>query len=191
MSHHGMAPDFKIAWVTIIVLAALALIMGLCAICHAEPLTLRERIISAQPMLASRSDVPVAADEFADAVLSVPRLSPDWAALLLTVAAHESALSARIARGECRPRECDHGLAWSLWQVHRNEQNSAVWGSRDLNVQAREASRMLRQAFYRCGGMHAGWLLQTLRAYAGKRCSDPFPGESARVATFVQVRSRL
>lgn len=186
-----MSPDIRVGWTVVLFLAALAAGMGVSSVAHCEPSPLIERVAALVPVFGSKKEPLVDAAGFASAVVSVSGGNRDWTALLATVAIHEAALSARIADGNCRPLECDHGLAWSLYQIHRNQQNSAVWGSRDLTVQTREASRMLRQAFYRCGGLHDGWLLQTLRAYAGHGCASPFPGETERVATFVRVRSRL
>ncbi|MEO8917628.1 MAG: hypothetical protein ABI488_09400, partial [Polyangiaceae bacterium] len=57
--------------------------------------------------MASKKDEPVDPRELAEAIAAVPKISREWAALILTVAAHESALSARIARGEYRDFEGD------------------------------------------------------------------------------------
>lgn len=178
-----------IALITVFALAFAMLIT--CATVHANAPTLSERIVAVVPSIGSKREPTVDAGELAEAVIEVSKGNRQWAALLLTVAAHESALSARIAGGGCRIHECDQGRAAGLFQIHRNEQNVDTWGSTDLAVQTREASRMLRQAFYRCGALHEGWQLQTLRAYAGKRCSEPLRGEGERVATYRKVLARL
>ncbi|MEO7037446.1 MAG: hypothetical protein ABI548_26065, partial [Polyangiaceae bacterium] len=69
--------------------------------------SLIERLIKAQAPLASKKDQPVDPRELAEAIAAVPKIGREWAALILTVAAHESALSARIARGEYRDFEGD------------------------------------------------------------------------------------
>lgn len=40
------------------------------------------------------------------------------ALLLLAVAYHESSFRAEIDAGRCKPFECDHGRAFSMWQLH-------------------------------------------------------------------------
>lgn len=160
---------------------------------HAGALTLHEKIVAVQPSLASKTDDPVDAVELASAITATPKITADWAALILTVAGHESALSARIAAGQCRPKECDHGAAWGLFQAHKNALNAAVWGSPDVRVQTTEAARALRSAFYQCnhGRLQPDWIERTLNAYAGRSCDAVWPGLKTRVATFKRVRGRL
>ncbi|MEO8902063.1 MAG: hypothetical protein ABI488_09355, partial [Polyangiaceae bacterium] len=126
-----------------------------------------------------------------------------WAALILTVAAHESALSARIARGEYRDFEGDsfrnrdgkvQHRAWGLWQQHKNRLNADAWGSPDINVQTQEAARALRRAFYQCnGGSHppGDWVRTTLTAYAGRACDASWTGIEKRMSTYQQVLHAL
>jgi hypothetical protein len=147
----------------------------------------------AAPSFGSQVEPIVEPADLAAAVASVPHVTREWAALLLTVASHESALSARIARGECRDNECDHGAAWGLWQQHRNALNSEVWGSENVAVQAGEAARALRRAFYTCqsGPLRPDWVARTLNAYAGHSCDAIWPGLQARLATFQRALRRL
>jgi len=189
-----VSPSNRIGWITLLGLATLALVLAIAARCQAGSPTLIERLIAAQGPLASRAEEPVDARELAEAIASIPRVNRQWAALVLTVAAHESALRSRIARGDCRPKECDGGRAWGLYQGHRNEGNAAVWGSPDVAVQTLEAARMLRAVFYMCNGpgsLSPDWTARTLSAYAGQRCDASWPGLSDRVQTFERIRRGL
>jgi hypothetical protein len=40
------------------------------------------------------------------------------ALLLLSVALHESGFRGDVDAGKCKPYECDHGKAFSMWQLH-------------------------------------------------------------------------
>jgi hypothetical protein len=40
------------------------------------------------------------------------------ALLLLSVALHESGFRGDVDAGRCKPYECDHGKAFSMWQLH-------------------------------------------------------------------------
>jgi hypothetical protein len=181
------------ARLAIILLATLGLVFACVGLLHAGAPTLIERLVAVQPSLASKKDEPVDAAELADAIVAVPKLTSDWAALLLTVAGHESALSRRIAEGRCRPLECDRGLAWGAYQQHRNAFNADVWGSPDIRVQTTEAARALRSAFYQCnrGALRKDWVARTINAYAGRSCDAVWPGLQSRLATFKRVRARL
>jgi hypothetical protein len=165
--------------------------------------TLIERLVNAQTPLQSKLDEPVDARELATAIASVPKITREWAALILTVAGHESALSARIARGEYKDYEGDsyrnregkvEHRAWGLWQAHRNRLNDASWGSPDINVQTEEAARALRRAFYTCNGggkAHSDWVRSTLNAYSGRRCDATWPGLAKRLTTYQHVLQAL
>lgn len=157
---------------------------------HANAPTLHETIAAAVPSLGSKREPTVDAEELADAVTAATP-NRQWAALLLTIASHESALSARIARGECRKHECDHGRAWGLWQAWKAPHNEAVWGSPDITVQAREASHIAHQYFNMCKTSGVPFPLSTMRAYAGHGCSTPIKGEDARMRTFERLMRRL
>jgi hypothetical protein len=180
----------RIGWYLFLFLAALGLVFGLVGIAHGNPPTLRETIIREAPGLSSRSEPGVEPEALADAVLAATH-SRQWAALLLTIAHHEAALSARIARGECRPLECDAGRAWGLGQVHRTQRNAAFWGSPDLAVQLKEMSHLARGAFDMCKSSGVPFPLSTLRGYAGRGCTGALKGEAQRVATYERLLRRL
>lgn len=124
--------------------------------------------------------------------------SPDRQAMLLTLAIHESDLSQRIAFSLCGPDwggkigECDHGLAWGIWQQHSNALNARDWGSKSLAVQARWAARTLRGAWARCAG-YPGVPdpLGAIRAYAGRGCDQAIRGEDRRMRTYMRIRAQL
>jgi hypothetical protein len=151
-------------------------------------------------ILSIASPDRVDADAFASAVESAAKGDADWAALLITIAAHESNLSARIATGSCRPWECDSAMvrgerkfrAWGLFQEHENLNNLSYWGSTDLSVQTQSASRLLKRAYWSCKRVSSSpWLTFTINAYAGKRCDAEWVGLDARMATFRRLRRAL
>lgn len=185
-----MKPD-SIAWLVIGYCCLVAL--TLCGVAHSSAPSLTDRLVAVQPSLAGKQDEPVDPLELAQAIVSVPRVSREWAALILTIAAHESALSARIAANKCRPQECDHGKAFGLYQQHKNKLNAEVWGSPDIRVQTTEAARALRSAFYTCnhGALRPDWVARTVNAYAGHSCDAVWPGLKMRLATFERVRRSL
>lgn len=182
-------------WTFIIALALgflLALLVARTA-CAAAP-SLLERL---EPVVArwqhGRKDPCVAPAELAVAITNATK-SREWAALLLTLAIHESGMSARIGAGACKPNspECDHGLAWGLWQLHKTTHNAYAWGTGDLNAQANEASHLARQYFYMCKGSGVPFPLSTIRAFAtGRGCIEPLKDEAARVATYNRILSRI
>ena len=183
--------------------AAFAIGLWFTSFAGASAPTLIERLIKAQPPLQSKQDAPVDPRELAAAIAGVPKITREWAALILTVAAHESALSARIARGDYKDYEGDsfrnhegkvQHRAWGLWQAHRNRLNDAAWGSPDINVQTEEAARALRRAFYTCNGRgrsHSDWVRSTLNSYSGRRCDATWPGLEKRMNTYQQVLRAL
>lgn len=181
----------------------LACLVPACSgVAHASALTLVDRMELAQPAFRSRKEEPVDARALAEAIGKTPNLTPDWAALMLTVAVHESGLAKRIAENRCLNWECDSrqvkgAIEWraaGLWQQHRNKLNELTWGSTDLEVQAADAARMLRAAFYRCnpkGALRPDWVVATLSAYAGQSCDRRWAGLEARLATWQRLRRRL
>jgi len=183
--------------------AAFAIFLWFTSFAGAQAPSLIERLVTVQKPLQSKQDEPVDPRELAAAIAAVPKINREWAALILTVAAHESALSARIARGEYRDFEGDsfrnregkvQHRAWGLWQAHRNKLNEAAWGSPDIAVQTEEASRALRRAFYQCNGggrSHADWVRSTLSSYSGRRCDADWPGLDKRLATYQRVLRAL
>ncbi len=190
-----MFSEFKLAWAAIVGLCLIAATMFFSAIGRADAPSLTDRLIAIQPSLQSKSDAPVDARELAEAITSVPKVTREWAALILTVAHHEAALSARIAANNCGKLECDGGRAWGLYQAHKNLHNQAVWGSTDIRVQTLEAARGLRSGFYTCNGgkhgMRADWVARTINGYAGRRCDAEWPGLQQRLATFNRIVRRL
>ncbi len=183
--------------------AAFAIGLWFTSFAGASAPTLLERLVRAQAPLQSKQDEPVDPHELAAAIASVPKITREWAALILTVAAHESALSARIARGEYKDYEGDsfrnregkvQHRAWGLWQAHRNRLNDSAWGSPDINVQTEEAARALRRAFYTCNGKgrsHGDWVRSTLNSYSGRACDASWPGLEKRLTTYQQVLHAL
>jgi len=134
----------------------------------------------------------VDARELAVAIDTASKGDRGWAALLLTTAASESALSARIARGDCLKHECDGGRAWSLYQIHANQQNAHVWGSPDIADQTNEALRMLKQAGNRCHKfLDVPRATCIVRAYAGRDPRMPLRGEEKRLSIFNRVLRKL
>ena len=190
-----MSPSNRVGWVTLAFLACLGFGLAIAARCNAAPATnFVDRLIAVQPALQSRQEAAVDPRELAEAIAAIPRINATWAALVLTIAAHESALSARIARGECGPHECDGGRAWGLYQGHKNEGNATEWGSPDIRVQTLAAARLLRAVFYLCegrGSLSPDWVERTLSAYAGRACDAKWPGLGQRIATFHSLRGRL
>jgi len=183
--------------------AAFAIALWFTSFAGAEAPSLIERLVVAQKPLQSKQDEPVDPRQLATAIASVPKISREWAALILTVAAHESALSARIARGEYKDFEGDsfrtrdgvvQHRAWGLWQAHKNRLNEANWGSPDIAVQTEEAARALRRAFYQCnsgGRVRSDWVRSTLSSYSGRRCDAEWPGLEKRIATYQRVLRAL
>ena len=189
-----MGADLKVGWATVIALALLALTMFFTAVGHTRQLSLAERLVSVQPSLQSKSDEPVEPSELAAAITAVPKINREWAALLLTIAHHESALSARIAANDCKPKECDGGRAFGLYQAHKNKLNADIWGSNDIRIQTLEAARALRSAFYQCNGrqqLRPDWVARTINGYAGRRCDAAWPGLEKRLVTFNRVVRKL
>jgi hypothetical protein len=185
--------------------ACVAFLIGLwlTSVAGAAAPSLLERLISAQSPLQSKQDEPVDARELAEAIASIPKITREWAALILTVAGHESALSARIARGDYKDYEGDsfrnregkvQHRAWGLWQAHRNRLNDSVWGSPDIRIQTEEAARALRRAFYQCNGggrPHLDWVRSTLSSYSGRACDASWPGLEKRLTTYQRVLQAL
>jgi len=199
----GTSPLDRLRRAILAACAAFAIGLWFTSFAGAAAPTLIERLVKAQGPLQSKQDEPVDAHDLAVAIAAVPKITREWAALILTVAGHESALSARIARGEYKDYEGDsfrnregklQHRAWGLWQAHRNRLNDTVWGSTDVSVQTAEAARALRRAFYQCNGggrPHADWVRSTLNAYSGRRCDATWPGLTKRLQTYQHVLSQL
>lgn len=123
-----------------------------------------------------------------------------WAALMLTVAFHESGLSERIQRGDFKPHEADahkvNGVlmhrARGLWQVHANSLNQADWeiANGNLEAQARLADQGLRRGFWTCSRSGAPFPQGAINGFAGKMCTAKWGGLSARANTFSRLVAR-
>lgn len=182
-------------WFALVAVVALASAMLITALANAEaspPPSLVDKLIAAQSGLQSKKDEPVDARELAEAIAATTQ-SPQWAAFLLTTAAHESALRARISRSEYREhtREGDGGRAWGLFQNWKSAANADVWGSPEIAVQVKAASRLSRQYYNMCRNSCVPFPLSTMRALGGHGCETPIKGEAERVRTFERVLARL
>ncbi len=189
-----MNASMKFAVASVIALAVMGLFMFFTALVQGAEPTLTDRIEAVVPSLASKREETVDARELAEAVTSVPKVTREWAALILTIAAHESNLRARIAANDCREKECDGGRAFGLYQAHKNLHNAAIWGSSDIRVQTLEAARGLRSGFYTCNGrrkLPVDWVARTINGYAGRRCDAEWKGLSDRLVTFNRVVRKL
>ena len=110
---------------------------------------------------------------------------------MLTLASHESGLSARIASGHCRPDECDQGRAWGVLQVHRYDFNASVWGSTNLDDQVREGARIARSKAAQCERAGVPFPLGVFRAMGGRKCRAKLKDEKRRMATYHRVLAEL
>lgn len=159
--------------------------------------SLVDRIVAVVPSIASKSEPSVDARELAEAVDAVSKGDPRWAALLLTIAASESALSDRIRRGEFREHEGDsyrdkdgsiQHRAWGVLQVHRSAFNASVWGSPLLSDQVREGSRLARGFVGMCKRAGVPFPLGVFRALGnGRSCTQRLKGEERRVALYSKL----
>ena len=141
----------------------------------------------------------------ADAVSDVASNAQGWpgssrelAALMLTVAWHETRFSLRIHEGRCRPYECDEGRARGLWQLHSHrslprERWLALAGvdATATHSSAEEAARALIRSRRMCLSKIRGpdWVAPTLAAFAGRGCGGRLPDAAARVKTFRHLMS--
>lgn len=115
------------------------------------------------------------------------------AAYLITLARYEAGFMERIQAGDCRGKECDGGLAHSLWQMHRRALPPGVHvedvvGLDDDHLQAAAdaAARRLRQERAMCGETPA----YVFGGYA-KSCRYKPPKLDARVKTFRWLMTKL
>lgn len=125
----------------------------------------------------------------------------ELAALLLTIAWHETRLSLRIHAGDCKPLECDRGRSLSLFQLQaRSLSNPVFWPALRVRTpestlfSALEAGRALSRSRNLCRSLYRSgddWVPYTLGAYAGRGCSRSLPDMDARVSTYRRVRIRL
>lgn len=131
----------------------------------------------------------------ARAIASVSK-TKDEAAFLITLGQHESGFSFRVHFGICRQFECDHGRALSPWQMHKNGRTDDEWlGFVGLSLQATRGAAFAALQHVRFAERACRYspdpLVGTFRAYAGRGCTVPLPGERDRVATFQAVMRKL
>ena len=105
---------------------------------------------------------------------------------------HETAFSMRIVAGQCKPFECDGGLARGFVQEHQNGRPQKEWdrlhGLENIDFQAASAVRRARGMLRMCSDVEGAF-----RAMGGAGCSGKLrlKDAKARVATFERVRARL
>ena len=157
----------------------------------AEPYSLVDRLERAARGLPCPQEPQQDAHALAEAIATASRGDRTLAAAMLTTAWAETALAERLRLNECRPRECDSRKAWGSFQRHKNGNNAEFWGSTDIGVQASDAARALRSAFYTAKAAHAPFPAGMFRIYAGRRPDVVIPRESLRVSTFDSVRRQL
>jgi hypothetical protein len=125
-----------------------------------------------------------------------PGSRKELAVLLLLVANEETRLSKRVHADECRPYECDRGLAKSPWQLHASTTlPRATWetiGGTDYestSAAAWGAARMLSANRFRCGQLPGDWVELTLAGYATGLACEWAPAKG-RAARFRQLMAR-
>jgi hypothetical protein len=143
-----------------------------------------QAILAAVVALGAPRDV---APEFASAVAKYAR-TPEEASLMLSWAEHESHFARRIADGDCRKWECDHGRARGLFQEHRGAAG-AEWSYMlgDIDAQVRAAARTTRWVLKTCKGDARC----SFRVLGGLRTDVALKGEDSRVRSFTRVRGML
>ena len=140
------------------------------------------------------------AQMIASAIEKAVEQSTEWpdsprelAALMLTVAWHETRLSLRIHDGLCKPHECDNGRARGLWQLHVHRSlprerwlQVAGFPPENTTRAAQEAAIALVRSRRMCAVATRGrdWLGATLTAYAGGGCGGRLPDVKARIKTY-------
>lgn len=173
---------------SLLLLAGLAIALPAAS---AEPYNMVDRLVAAQRgLLAPREEKtdPVA---LARSIASASKGDRILAAAMLATAYVETALSDRLRRNECRPKECDRGRAWGLYQIHKDGYTTDVWGSPDVDAQSIAAARKMKSAFYTAKNAHAPFPEGMFRAYGGRRVTATVPREALRVSTFNQVLGHL
>ena len=117
------------------------------------------------------------------------------AAYLITIAKFETNFSLRIQMGNCRKKECDHGLAVGLFQLHESKilPHEEWEGLKGLSAEVVE-----KQATYALGYISGGRFAcgkdpaQVLTNYAGRRCSaTDWAGLAPRLAFYNKILRRL
>lgn len=181
-----MPLDELVLRTTLTFLLSLMLAYFIATSAHCEPLSLSDRLVSAQHLPGTQrpNEEHVDEGELAEAIVKATDGNRTLAALVLTMASTESGLLKRIADGKCKPRECDRGKAVGLWQSHFLERGAP------LDVQANEAARELRRAVSACHGL--SFPLAAMRAYgSGAGCHAPIPRETERVELFKRIQKAV
>lgn len=134
----------------------------------------------------------IAAAVTAEAMQQRVAAAPDWAALLLTIGWHETGFSLRIHQGECKRWECDGGKARGPWQNHAYGDAATHWermhGLEHVALQTRVASNTLLRGHYTCRGKARSWFAGVVNGFAGRDCSNSWPGLAARESTWQRLR---
>lgn len=154
---------------------------------------LRERVVSAirSTQCARCKDAPADPGPIADALLALTN-NPRSLAFLIALGGHESHFRQRLVDNQCKPWECDHGLAWGAWQVHKFKWNEKTWGSPNVADQAKAVFHEFLRQRSRCA--HYPGVTQpiaTFRAFTGRGCDAVLPGEADRAVTYARVLARL
>jgi hypothetical protein len=178
----------KLAWLTIVSLAAFALVAGIASASDSATLA---AIRSLPVAVEDRSD-PAKPQQLAQIAEAVERYSRSKkeAAFLIAWTYSESAHSLRITAGLCRKWECDAGRARGLAQLHRNGLDQATWdrmhGLGNIDSQVEEAARRARGMLGMCPTIEGAF-----RAMTGAGCSGRLPGVEKRVALFRSLKARM
>lgn len=156
-----------------------------------EPYNMVDRLVAAQRGLLAPSEEKADPQALARAIASASKGDRILAAAMLATAYVETALSDRLRRNECRPKECGRGRAWGIFQIHKDAYTANTWGSPDVDVQSTAAARKMKSAFYKAKNAHAPFPEGMFRAYGGRRVDSSVPREALRVSTFNQVLGHL
>jgi hypothetical protein len=157
----------------------------------AEPYSLADRLERAARGLPCPKEPQQDAHALAQAIAAASRGDRTLAAAMLTTGWAETALADRLRRNERRPRECDSRRAWGTFQRHKNQNNAELWGSVEIDVQATDAARALRSAYYTAKAAGAPFPAGMFRLYAGRRHDVAIPREALRVSTFNSILRQL
>ena len=102
-----------------------------------------------------------------------PGPKEELVAALISLAKSESEFAEHVHAGNCRPDECDGGLAASLWQIHDGEWlPNGVWNQiqgTDLDSTTQAAiwaAHFLAKGRKRCGNLRGAYALYA----TGKTC---------------------
>ncbi len=174
---------------SLLLLAALAIAAPAIS---AEPYNMVDRLVAAQRDLQAPREPKTEPEALARALATASKGDRILAAAMLATAYVETALSDRLRRNECRPKECDHRLAWGLYQLHKDSYTESVWGSPDVTLQSEAAARKMKSAFYMAKAAHAPFPAGMFRIYGGRRPdATTLPREALRVSTFNRVMAHL